>query len=113
MNVKFLNHSLKIFSNLTNEFIYLNPETYVLYSNAHIGILSFDLHHYGKWILSFHSEISALNCVETLRANNIKVTDIQKIVKTLHVKNVVAKIITNAEFLNFVLEVENIMKNNI
>jgi len=112
MRVDFLNHSLNILADKVNEFIYLTPETYVMQSTLHLGILSFDSCHHGKWVLSFNDEPSAMDFVETLRKNDIKVTDIQKLKsERVHLENAIMKTITDVGFPNFVAEVETVMKN--
>lgn len=52
--VVFHNYLLNVFSNGVNELIYLKPETYILLSNLHLGIVSFGPCHSGKWVLNFH-----------------------------------------------------------
>lgn len=112
MRVIFLNHSLNILADGMNEFIYLTPETYVMQSTFHLGILSFDFRHNGKWVLSFNNELSAIDCIETLRQNDIKVTDIQKLLsEKVQLQDTIIKTVTNVGFPNFVAEVEKNMKN--
>lgn len=112
MRVDFLNHSLNILADDVNEFIYLTPETYVLQSTLHLGILSFDSCHHGKWVLSFNDEPSILDFIKTLKKNDVKVTDIQKLLsERVHMENAIIKTVTDVSFPNFVAEVEYIMKN--
>lgn len=112
LRVHFLNHSLNILADGVNEFIYLTPETYVMQSTLHLGILSFDFCHHGKWVLSFNDEPSVMDCIETLRKNDIKVTDIQKLLSEReHLEDTIIKMVTDVSFPNFVAEVENAMKN--
>lgn len=112
MRVDFLNHSLNILADEVNEFIYLTPETYVLQSTLHLGILSFDSCHHGKWVLSFKDEPSAMDFIETLRINDIKVTDIQKLLsEKVCLEDAIIKTVTDASFPNFVAEMEYTMKN--
>ncbi|XP_026815198.1 uncharacterized protein LOC113555076 [Rhopalosiphum maidis] len=111
MRVGFLNHSLNIFADKVNEFIYLTPETYVMHSTLHLGILSFDSCHHGKWVLSFSNEPSGMDCIETLRKNDIKVTDIQKLIsERAHFEDAIIKTVTDVGFPHFVAEVENAIK---
>lgn len=107
--VFYLNRSLIVFKNeLFSEMIYITPETYVLYSTLHIGVLSFDNYHHGKWVLNFYDELSAVNCVQTLKNTGIEVTDIPKLLSTkVHLENTIMNIITNPEFPQFVNKVEN------
>lgn len=112
MKVDFLNHSLNIFADEVNELIYLTPETYIVQSTLHLGILSFDSCHHGKWVLSFNDEPSAMDFIKTLRTNNIKVMDIQKLLsERVHLEDAIIKTVTDVSFPNFVAEVENFMKN--
>ncbi|XP_060881290.1 uncharacterized protein LOC132952847 [Metopolophium dirhodum] len=112
LRVDFLNHSLNILADGVNEFIYLTPETYVMQSTFHLGILSFDFCHHGKWVLSFNDLPSAMDFIETLRKNDIKVTDIQKLLsERVHLEDTIIKTVTDVGFPNFVAEVENAMKN--
>ncbi|XP_015372434.1 PREDICTED: uncharacterized protein LOC107167768 [Diuraphis noxia] len=99
MRVDFLNHSLNILADEVNEFIYLTPETYVLQSTLHLGILSFDSCHHGKWVLSFNDEPSAMNFIETLRENDIKVTDIEKLLSEKEcLEDAIIKTVTDVSF---------------
>jgi len=112
MRVDFLNHSLNILADEVNEFIYLTPETYVLQLTLHLGILSFDSCHQGKWVLSFKDEPSVMDFIETLRKNDIKVTDIQKLLsEKVRLEDAIIKTVTDVSFPNFVAEVEYTMKN--
>jgi len=112
MKVDFLNHSLNILADGVNEFIYLTPETYVLQSTLHLGILSFDSCHHGKWILSFNDESSTMDFIEMLRKNDIKVTDIQKLLsEKVCLEDAIIKTVTDVSFPNFVAGVEYNMKN--
>lgn len=112
MLVIFLNRSLNVFVNGKNEQIYIKPETYILNTTLHLGILSFDPCHCGKWVLSFLDEPSAMDCVQTLRSDGLKVINIQKLMteRMNIIENDVINTITNPEFPNFVANVENIMK---
>lgn len=112
LKVVFINFILNIYVNGSQEFIYLTPETYIFYSNLHLGILSFDIHRWGKWCLSFYDEPSVINCVETLRNSSINVTDIQKLISDKkQYENAIIKTITNSQFPQFVAKIENTMKN--
>lgn len=112
MKVNFFNQSLNIYSNKVNDFIYITPETYVMYSTLHLGILSFDSCLNGKWVLSFYDETSAMGCIEKLKSSAIEVTDIQNVLsERMHLKNTIIETIKNADFPTFVAKVENSMKN--
>lgn len=85
---------------------------YVLYSTAHIGILSLDPGLYGHWVLSFYDEPSAMNCINTLKNNGMMVSDIQKLLsEMMNLENSIINTIRNAEFPYYVAQVENEMKN--
>lgn len=107
--VFYLNRSLIVFKNeLFSEMIYITPETYVLYSTLHIGVLSFDNNYHGKWVLNFYDEPSAVNCVKTLKNTGIVVTNIPELLSTkMHLENTIMNIITSPEFPQFVNKVEN------
>lgn len=111
MIVTFHNHSLNVLVNGKNELIYIKPETYILTTTLHLGILSFDPCHYGKWVLSFQDELSAMGCVQTLKSNGLKVNNIQKLISERMnlMENAVINTLTNPEFPNFVANVENVM----
>ncbi|XP_025204912.1 uncharacterized protein LOC112601479 [Melanaphis sacchari] len=114
MRVDFLNHSLNILADKVNEFIYLTPETYVMHLTLNLGILSFDSCHHGKWVLSFSDEESVMDCIKTLRKNDIKVTDIQKFMsERMHLEEVINKTVTMEGFPHFVAEVENAIKTKL
>lgn len=110
-SIFYLNHSLTVLTNgISNEIIYLTPKTYILYSTLHIGILSFDIRHHGKWILSFYDEPSAVTCVETLKNNGLEVANIPKLMsKKVDLESSIKNIITNPEFPHFVAQVENVI----
>lgn len=77
-----------------------------------MGVLSFDSFHNGKWVLSFHDETSAMNCIEMMRSNGIEVTDIQNLLSgRMHINNTIIETIKNDKFPTFVAKVENSMKN--
>lgn len=112
IKVVFINYLLNIFINNSNEFIYLTPKTYILYSNLHLGILSFDPHHGGKWCLSFYDELSMKTFIQTLRNNSINVLDIQKLlIEKKSLEYAIIKTIKNSQFPQFVARIENDMKN--
>lgn len=112
-SIFYLNQSLIVFKNgIFSEIIYLTPETYILYSTLHLGILSFDTRHHGKWVLNFYDEPSAVNCINTLKNSGIEVTDIPELLSTkTHLENTIMNIITNPEFPHFVAKVENYINN--
>lgn len=113
IRVIFLDRSLNILTAEKTENVQLKPETYILHSALHLGILSFDSCDRDRWILSFRDIQSVTNCVQTLRKDGINVTNVQKLVsERMHLESTITKVITNAEFPSFVANVENAMKNN-
>lgn len=61
--------------------------------------------------MSFEEELSAINCIETLKNNGIKVTNIQILTEKINLDNALVETLSNTEFPHFVAEVESAMKN--
>lgn len=91
------------------DLIRLVPDTYVLRSTVHLGILSFDDLVGRWWVLSFWDEQSAMDCASTLQAHvGVTITDVEKVLSDRAcLENSIVRTIMDPTFLHFVADMED------
>jgi len=106
-------YSLNIFAGdettVPEEIVRLAPDTYVLQSTVHLGILSFDNPVGRWWVLTFEDEQSAADCALTLcTCVGVTLADIEKLLlDRARLENSIVQTIMNPTFLNFVTNMGN------